>query len=381
MTAKRVRIGDVLRQDTTATAVVPGGVYENIGVLNRGRGLFRKPTLTAHTTQYRKLFPLQPRQVIYSKLFAWEGAISLVPHEYGGRFVSGEFPHFDINESIATAEYLHHVITSDRFIEQLRRSTTGMGQRRQRVNVKDFLSLEIPLPSLDEQRAIAARLDRTINESQSLQAAQGSRRGSLPFLPDLLDTIFDRAGLKKVAAVTLYQPISDVIQPDDDPGEARRFVGLEHVESHSGVRIGETEIDGRRGRKLRFRKGDVLFGYLRPYLNKVWASDGPGLCSVEQYVLRPRQGVDAALLSAALRTRGSLGQATAATHHLQLPRLRSALLAEIQVPNVKAAGDDLRNAITRVTETARELDRLMKAQVARANSIAAAARNEVFANL
>lgn len=37
------------------------------------------------------------------------------------------------------------------------------------------------------------------------------------------------------------------------------------------------------GRKPRFRKGDIVYGYLRPYLNKVWIAEFDGLCSVDQY--------------------------------------------------------------------------------------------------
>jgi hypothetical protein len=36
---------------------------------------------------------------------------------------------------------------------------------------------------------------------------------------------------------------------------------------------------------------------LRPYLNKIWVADRHGLCSVDQYVLRPRPDVDADLLA------------------------------------------------------------------------------------
>ena len=40
------------------------------------------------------------------------------------------------------------------------------------------------------------------------------------------------------------------------------------------------------GRKPRFYRGDILYGYLRPYLNKVWIAEFDGLCSVDQYVYR-----------------------------------------------------------------------------------------------
>lgn len=38
--------------------------------------------------------------------------------------------------------------------------------------------------------------------------------------------------------------------------------------------------------KSRFQKGDVLYGRLRPYLNKVAITDAPGVCSTDLLVLR-----------------------------------------------------------------------------------------------
>ena len=32
------------------------------------------------------------------------------------------------------------------------------------------------------------------------------------------------------------------------------------------------------GRKPKFYKGDIVYGYLRPYLNKVWIAEFDGLC-------------------------------------------------------------------------------------------------------
>lgn len=36
-----------------------------------------------------------------------------------------------------------------------------------------------------------------------------------------------------------------------------------------------------------FKPGDVLYGRLRPYLNKVWLATFAGVCSTEFHVMRP----------------------------------------------------------------------------------------------
>jgi len=66
------------------------------------------------------------------------------------------------------------------------------------------------------------------------------------------------------------------------------YTGLEHIESWTGRRIvpnGETTSEGQANL---YRRGDVLFGKLRPYLAKAHAAESDGICTGELLVLRPR---------------------------------------------------------------------------------------------
>ena len=49
-----------------------------------------------------------------------------------------------------------------------------------------------------------------------------------------------------------------------------------------------------------FSRGDLLYGRLRPYLNKVWVADFDGLCSGEFLVFSSRDGLNNHFLSARL---------------------------------------------------------------------------------
>ncbi|MDK1361350.1 restriction endonuclease subunit S [Arthrobacter sp. zg-Y1219] len=71
-------------------------------------------------------------------------------------------------------------------------------------------------------------------------------------------------------------------------------VALEHIESGSGRILqtdGTFDADG-----IKFRRGDVLFGKLRPYLAKSWLADNQGEAVGDFLVLRPHSGVYARFL-------------------------------------------------------------------------------------
>jgi type I restriction enzyme S subunit len=159
MTVKRATVGQIATRVFDEVAVQVDGSYETVGILNRGRGLFRRPAISGAETSYATFYRISAGQLVYSKLFAWEGSIAIVPEEFDGTCVSPEFPTFELDREHVNPEYLSHVIRWAGFTDQLAASTTGLGQRRQRVNVEDLVQIEVPLPKITEQRRIALHLE------------------------------------------------------------------------------------------------------------------------------------------------------------------------------------------------------------------------------
>lgn len=148
-------IGTVLTPTSDPIQVVPDGRYPDAGILNRGRGMFGKPVRLGSATKYSKLDQIHAGQLIYSKLFAWEGSVAIVPHEFDKHYVSPEFPNFNIETAIVDTGFLGCAVRTASFAAQLADAGSGMGQRRQRVNVARFLTLTIPVPPLAVQQRIA----------------------------------------------------------------------------------------------------------------------------------------------------------------------------------------------------------------------------------
>jgi restriction endonuclease S subunit/predicted ATPase len=78
------------------------------------------------------------------------------------------------------------------------------------------------------------------------------------------------------------------------------YVGLEHIEPHTMKLLGHAEARDARSSALRFSNGDVLYGKMRPYLNKVWVATFDGVCSAEFLVFRDLKALDSRFLAARL---------------------------------------------------------------------------------
>nr|WP_229419595.1 restriction endonuclease subunit S [Pseudoduganella dura] len=73
--------------------------------------------------------------------------------------------------------------------------------------------------------------------------------------------------------------------------------------------------------KNRFDAGDVLYGKLRPYLNKVTFADQPGVCTTEIVPIKPSEAVDGRYLFHWLRHPRFLNYVTDVSHGVNMPRL------------------------------------------------------------
>jgi len=82
----------------------------------------------------------------------------------------------------------------------------------------------------------------------------------------------------------ILQPSSEKIDPLKT--EPTIYIGLEHIERDTGKLLGYGNSIEVRSLKTRFYSGDLLYGKLRPYLNKVHVSICDGICSTDILVLR-----------------------------------------------------------------------------------------------
>lgn len=336
MTVERVRVGDVLQLKRRQVDPDPVAEYREIGVRSFGKGLFHKEPVVGHELGSKRVFRVEPGDLVLSNVFAWEGAIALVSEAERGMIGSHRFMTYVARDGRILPTWAAWFFLSERGLDLIRHASPGSAGRNRTLAIERFENLEIPIPEIADQRQTAQRLD-VVNERVGAVSSSIAERGVIgakASLPEFVEAALrrDASGYARVADLADF--VSDTVHPADDPAPADRFVGLQHIESHTGRRIGSDPLGQMKGRKFRFRPGDVVYGYLRPYLNKVWVADAHGLCSVDQYVLRPHEDINPELFAFALRGRGVLAEAVDKTHNLQLPRLRSGLLGAVEVPVV-----------------------------------------------
>lgn len=122
------------------------------------------------------------------------------------------------------------------------------------------------------------------------------------------------------------------VQPDAMQPEAW-LLELEDIERDSSRLINRTTVAERKplSAKNAFQAGDVLYGKLRPYLNKVLLADKSGYCSSEIIPIAPGQ-LDRGYLFHYLRSPYFLEYVRAVTHGVRMPRLGTNQAKEAPFP-------------------------------------------------
>ncbi|MDE0470818.1 MAG: restriction endonuclease subunit S [Ekhidna sp.] len=135
------------------------------------------------------------------------------------------------------------------------------------------------------------------------------------------------------------------------------YVGLENVESDTGYYIPKTEKD-LISSALVFKKGDILFPKLRPYLNKVFYATFDGICSTEFHVFKSTI-LNNEYLSHFLRSKLVVSQTEKLMSGNTLPRVQTEDIYNLLIPVISP---EKQLQVTALMDKAREDSNHLKSE-------------------
>ncbi|GAB3690980.1 restriction endonuclease subunit S [Corynebacterium nasicanis] len=125
---------------------------------------------------------------------------------------------------------------------------------------------------------------------------------------------------------------SRLIQPEAIEGDTI-YLGLEDLEKGGGIKSYPTALTSNiKSAKRVFGEEDILFGRLRPNLQKVALPGLSGACTTDILTIRPSKMIDRHYLYAYLLTPQVLDYTSTRTTGINLPRISAAQLLELTVP-------------------------------------------------
>jgi len=135
--------------------------------------------------------------------------------------------------------------------------------------------------------------------------------------------------------LTPLERLCDLISVQRNPRDIpdTTYLGLEHLASGRMRHIGTGRTVDVHSHKFVFRRNDVLYGKLRPYLDKAVLADVDGVCTTELLVFRAKSGVDPRYLACVVHTPDFIEHAMSGVTGAHHPRTSWNHLARFEIPH------------------------------------------------
>lgn len=121
--------------------------YAELGIRSFGKGTFHKPTLSGIELGGKRVFRIEPGDLLFSNVFAWEGAIAVAKPKDTGRVGSHRFISCIPNDGLVTAEYLRYYFLTDEGMTKIRDASPGGAGRNRTLGLSKLMELKVPMPN------------------------------------------------------------------------------------------------------------------------------------------------------------------------------------------------------------------------------------------
>jgi type I restriction enzyme, S subunit len=169
-------------------SVMPGTSYRTIGVKWWGEGAYERETIDGSQTAANTLSIVRENDLIINKIWVRHGSTAVASKTVDGCAASGEFPTFELDQTQILPRWMQWLTKSQGFwaqCDELSRGTSG----KNRIRPELFLSIHIPLPPLEEQQRIVARIEEL---AAKIEEARGLREEAVEEMEKMLPILFTK---------------------------------------------------------------------------------------------------------------------------------------------------------------------------------------------
>lgn len=121
--------------------------YPELGIRSFGKGTFHKPALSGIELGSKRVYRIDPGDLLFSNVFAWEGAIAVAKPEDTDRVGSHRFISCVPCDGLVTAEYLRYYFLTDEGMSKIRDASPGGAGRNRTLGLSKLMELKVPMPN------------------------------------------------------------------------------------------------------------------------------------------------------------------------------------------------------------------------------------------
>lgn len=164
--------------------------YNEVGARSFGKGLFTKPAFDGAEATWQKPVWIEPGDLVFSNIKAWEGAIAVAGPMHADCIASHRYITCVPDRQLASADFLRYYLLTDEGLEKIGRASPGTADRNRTLSMTKLMAIEVPAPSLEAQQAFDT-LQAKVAELKTKHAA--IRDANAALVPATLERVFSGA--------------------------------------------------------------------------------------------------------------------------------------------------------------------------------------------
>ena len=150
------KISSLLERVSNSVDVNPIEFYRQIGIRSHGKGIFYKDAVSGESLGNKRVFWVEPNVFILNIVFAWERAVAKTTDAEIGMIASHRFPMYKPKSGVLDLDYITLFFKTTRGKYLLELASPGGAGRNKTLGQKEFENLELAIPTIFEQKKIAA---------------------------------------------------------------------------------------------------------------------------------------------------------------------------------------------------------------------------------
>ncbi|WP_336070467.1 restriction endonuclease subunit S [Mesoflavibacter sp. CH_XMU1404-2] len=202
-----VKIGKFLTKNNNVVNLDNDTIYKRVTVSGNNGGVRLRNTEIGKNIGTKRQFIVKSGQFILSKIDARNGAMGLIPEDLEGAIVTNDFPTYNVDTTAILPQFLLLITTTKKFIEFAQTCSSGT-TNRQRIDLKKFLDVQIPLPPLNDADAIRQGLETDITQeklieeyNQKLKTAELAKKEAVNKEIEIENYLYKQLGIIRNVAI------------------------------------------------------------------------------------------------------------------------------------------------------------------------------------
>lgn len=161
--------------------------YRELGIRSFGGGTFHKRPVSGAELGSKRVFQIEPGDLVFSNVFAWEGAVAVAGEADRGRVGSHRFISCVPQEGVVSAQFLRFHFLTDEGLGNLGEASPGGAGRNRTLGLDALARLLVPVPRYDKQVWFDA-LQAKVYELRQVREDAAAEMDAL--LPSVLERAF-----------------------------------------------------------------------------------------------------------------------------------------------------------------------------------------------